>query len=59
MKGSFLKKAGLVLGIIASVIVIGGAAKSGYEQIKDKTNTQTESSSQTAAVRVVDLDLAA
>ena len=52
MKKSTLKMIGIILGIVASVIVISGAIKSGYDKWKNK---DAESSTQTAQVQVVDM----
>lgn len=58
MKNGTFKKIFVILGIIASVIVIGGAVKSGIDTYKNN-QTDTTNSSQSACVRVVDMDLAA
>ncbi len=53
MKKGTVKLIGIILGIIASCIVIGQAVKSGYDNWKNKDNT--ESTNQTAQVQVVDM----
>lgn len=59
MKNGTFKKIFVILGIIASVIVIGGAVKSGIDTYKNNKDTTTDTTSQSACVRVVDMDLAA
>lgn len=51
MKKSTVKMIGIVLGIIASVIVISNALKSGYDKWK---NNNAVESNETAQVQVVD-----
>ena len=55
MKKSTIKLIGIILGIVASIIVISGAIKSGYDKWKNKDTESTES----AQVQVVDFDMAA
>lgn len=52
MKKGTVKLIGLILGIIASVIVISNAVKTGYDNWKNKD--AVESTSQTAQVQVID-----
>ena len=55
MKKSTIKLIGIILGIVASVIVISGAIKSGYDKWKNNDAESTE----TAQVQVADVDLIA
>lgn len=50
MKRSTIKMIGWIVGIIASIIVISGAVKSGVEKYREKANNSNE----TAQVQVVD-----
>lgn len=52
MKRSTVKLIGTILGAIASVIIIFGAVKSGYNSWKNKDNTET--TTETAQVQVLD-----
>ena|GEM_PF-6254012 len=52
MKKSTIKLIGIILGIVASIIVISGAIKSGYDKWKDNNTTE---STEAAQVQVVDL----
>ena len=52
MKKGTLKLIGVILGIIASIIVISGAVKSGIDKLKE---SETTTSSEAAQVQVVDL----
>lgn len=53
MKKGTIKLIGIILGIIASVIVISNAIKAGVDKWKE--NSDTEATSQAAQVQVVDL----
>ena len=53
MKKGTVKMIGIILGIIASVIVISNAVKTGYDKWKNKD--AESATSQTAQVQVVDM----